>query len=61
MCNAPGNQLGMQAFADGTGGFYMLWIDKRNSNVSGLGTAIYAQHLNAAGVLLLAPNGLRLF
>ncbi|MCI1185895.1 T9SS type A sorting domain-containing protein [Hymenobacter sp. DH14] len=59
--NAPGNQFGVQAVADGAGGSFVVWIDKRNGNNSGLGTGIYAQHLNAAGVPLLAANGKRLF
>ena len=61
VCNAPGNQFGVQAVADGAGGSFVLWIDKRNGNNTGLGTGIYAQHLNAAGVPLLAANGKRLF
>ena len=61
VCNAAGNQVGVQAVADGAGGSYVVWIDKRNGNNSGLGTGIYAQHLNAAGVPLLASNGKRLF
>ncbi|WP_310391748.1 T9SS type A sorting domain-containing protein [Hymenobacter sp.] len=60
-CNAPGNQFGVQAFADGTGGAYSVWIDKRAGNNAGPGTALYAQHLTAAGVPLLAANGQRLF
>lgn len=61
VCNAPGNQFGVQALADGTGGSYVLWIDKRNGNNTGLGTGIYAQHLTASGTTLLPTNGLRLF
>ena len=61
VCNAPGNQFGVQAVPDGAGGSFVLWIDKRNGNNSGLGTGIYAQHLNAAGMPLLAANGKRLF
>lgn len=61
VCNAAGNQFGVQAFADGAGGSYSVWIDKRNGNNSGLGTGIYAQHLDAAGVALLPANGQRLF
>ena len=61
VCNAPGVQFGVQAFADGVGGAYQVWIDKRGGNNSGPGTALYAQHLNAAGVPLLPANGLRLF
>jgi hypothetical protein len=59
--NAANTQQGVQAFADGTGGSYVVWIDKRNGNNTGAGTGIYAQHLNAAGVPLLTANGLRLF
>jgi hypothetical protein len=61
VCNATGNQFGVQAFADGAGGSYSVWIDKRNGNSAGLGTGIYAQHLNAAGLPLLPANGQRLF
>ena len=61
VCNAPGVQFGVQAFADGAGGAYQVWIDKRGGNNSGPGTAIFAQHLSAAGVPQLAANGLRLF
>ena len=61
VCNAPGGQFGVQAFADGTGGAYSVWIDKRAGNNSGPGTALYAQHLDAAGTALMPANGLRLF
>ncbi|MDO7853475.1 T9SS type A sorting domain-containing protein [Hymenobacter convexus] len=61
VCNATNNQFGVQAFADGSGGSYSVWIDKRNGNNAGLGTAIYAQHLDAAGGPLLPANGKRLF
>ncbi|MDQ2772913.1 MAG: T9SS type A sorting domain-containing protein [Bacteroidota bacterium] len=60
MCNAPGVQFGVQAFADGAGGAYSVWIDKRGGNNSGPGTALYAQHLDANGTTLLPANGLRL-
>ena len=61
ICNAPNQQFGVQAFADGAGGAFQVWIDKRAGNNSGAGTAIFAQRLNAAGLPLLAANGLRLF
>jgi len=61
VCNAPGVQAGVQAFADGAGGAYTVWMDKRAGNNSGPGTALYAQHLDAAGTALLPANGLRLF
>lgn len=61
VCNAPGVQAKVQAVADGAGGSFVAWVDKRGGNTSGPGTALYMQHLNAAGVPLLAANGLRLF
>ncbi|MBF9220799.1 T9SS type A sorting domain-containing protein [Hymenobacter ruricola] len=61
VCNAAGNQLAVQAFADGAGGSFSVWIDQRNGNRTGLGTGIYAQHLDANGNALLPVNGLRLF
>ncbi len=60
MCNAPGVQFGVQAFADGTGGAYSVWIDKRAGSNGGPGTALYAQHLDANGTAQLPANGLRL-
>ncbi|MET4073451.1 T9SS type A sorting domain-containing protein [Hymenobacter sp. UYCo722] len=61
VCSAPGVQVGVEAFADGAGGAYSVWIDKRGGNNSGPGTALYAQHLDANGTALLPANGLRLF
>lgn len=61
ICNASGVQFGVKAFADGAGGAHSVWIDKCAGNNSGPGPALYAQHLNAAGVSQLGPNGLRLF
>ena len=61
VCNAPGAQFGVQAVADGAGGSFVAWIDKRGGNNTGPGTALYAQHLDANGTALLTANGLRLF
>jgi len=61
VCSATGNQLGVQAFADGAGGSYAVWIDRRGGSQSGPGAALYLQRLDAAGTPLLAANGLRLF
>jgi hypothetical protein len=61
VCNAPGSQAGVQAFADGAGGAYIVWIDKRAGTASGAGTALVTQHLDAAGVPQLPGNGLLLF
>lgn len=61
VCNAPGNQFGVEAFADGTGGSYVAWIDKCGGNNTGPGTALHLQHLDAAGAPLLVANGQRLF
>lgn len=39
ICNASGVQFGVKAFADGAGGAYSVWIDKRAGNNSGPGPA----------------------
>lgn len=61
VCNATGNQVGVQAFADGAGGAYSVWIDRRAGDGSGAGTAIFAQRLDAAGTRQWGTTGLRLF
>ena len=61
VCNATGNQLGVQAVADGADGSFVTWIDKRGGNNAGPGTGIYLQHLDAQGVPQLAANGTRLY
>jgi len=60
LCNASGVQFSVQAFADGTGGAYSVWIDKHAGNIGGPGTALYAQHLDQAGTALLPANGVAL-
>lgn len=59
-CNTPGNQVGVQAVADGAGGSFVVWIDRRGGSNAGSGTALYAQHFNDQGVPQLAANGTRL-
>ena len=54
ICNASGAQSSVVALADGNGGTYSLWIDKRNGNA---GTAVYGQHMDSLGVPLWAVNG----
>jgi hypothetical protein len=60
VCNTTGNQVGVQAVADGAGGSFVVWIDRRGGNNTGSGTALYAQRYNAEGVPQLAANGTRL-
>ncbi len=55
VCNAPNEQKGVQAFADGADGSYVYWLDKRGGTA--VGTAIYGQHLSAAGVAQWPANG----
>jgi len=54
VCDAAGSQISISAFADGSGGSYSFWIDKRNGAA---GTAIYGQHLDSLGVPQWAANG----
>ena len=60
VCGAASDQTGVQAFADGAGGAFAVWIDERGRPTASLGAAIYAQHLNEAGVAQLATDGKRL-
>ena len=53
-------QFSVQAFADGMGGAYFVWINKRAGNIGAPGTALYAQHLDQAGTALLPANGVAL-
>jgi hypothetical protein len=47
------------AIADGAGGAYIAWIDYRD-DIDGILGEIYMQHINAAGELLWALNGIRI-
>lgn len=57
VCGAPSDQTSVQAFADGAGGAFAVWIDERGRQTAGVGAALYAQHLSEAGVAQLATNG----
>lgn len=54
--NATGDQFDQKIIPDGTGGAIITWMDRR----SGPHTDIYAQHLQASGVVDAAwpPNGI---
>ncbi len=53
VCTAAGTQQTTRIVADGAGGAILVWQDDR----TGLGTDIYAQHLDAAGSRSLAADG----
>jgi hypothetical protein len=57
VCNAPGAQTQVNAFADGSSGSFVVWTDKRDG--SG-GSAVYGQHLDSLGTPLWGTNGLLL-
>ena len=59
VCNAPGDQRYVQAHPDGANGSYAFWADKRGGTT--VGTAIYAQHLDAAGTPQWPANGKPLY
>jgi hypothetical protein len=46
ICNATGAQTQVSAFADGTGGSFAVWTDKRDGTG---GSALYGQHLDSLG------------
>jgi hypothetical protein len=56
LCTAPGSQVGPSIAADGVGGAFVTWQDRR----SAFGAGVYAQHVNGAGDLApgWTPDGL---
>ena len=52
ICTAAGNQLNPQIISDSSGGAIITWQDNRNGNYD-----IYAQRVNASGVVQWAENG----
>ncbi len=55
VCNAPGEQKAVRAFADGAGGSHVFWIDERGGTA--VGTAIYWQQVGTTGQLRWPANG----
>jgi len=56
VCTAAGNQTNPAISADGAGGCFLSWADTR----SGTSTDLYAQHVDANGIALWAPDGIPL-
>jgi hypothetical protein len=54
ICNAANGQAKVQAFSDGSTGWYALWLDDR---LDGTTTAVYGQHMDEAGQATWTPNG----
>lgn len=54
VCNASGDQFAEQAFPDGSGGLYVLWLDDRVASDS---TDIYGQHYDVNGNKLWEDQG----
>ena len=57
LCNAPGDQMTPTIVPDGVGGAIVTWEDFRDLV---LGSSIYAQRVDASGVVQWAPNGVAL-
>jgi hypothetical protein len=58
VCNAANEQSTPAIIADGQGGAYFAWEDKRNASPqNGYGRDIYAQHLGSSGEELWNHNG----
>jgi hypothetical protein len=55
LCTATGNQMGPQVSSDSAGGAIVAWYDYRSGNYD-----IYAQRVNAAGIVQWTANGLAL-
>lgn len=56
ICNVPGDQLNPAILADGAGGAVIVWQDFRN----GVDFNLFAQRVNAAGVIQWGLNGIPL-
>jgi len=56
MCTATGWQMAPAILSDGTGGAIVTWMDGRG----GITMDVYAQRVNAAGVLQWTPDGVPL-
>ncbi|MCC6653035.1 MAG: hypothetical protein IT348_17910 [Candidatus Eisenbacteria bacterium] len=56
LCTAPWDQTEPVICSDGAGGAIVSWLDRRNSNFHD----IYAQRINAAGVVQWTANGVPL-
>jgi hypothetical protein len=54
-CKAPGSQGNPQIISDGAGGLIAVWQDERYGAAD-----IYAQRLNASGVPMWSPGGVRI-
>jgi hypothetical protein len=54
ICTAADNQYSPQIIADDSGGAYITWYDRR----SGVDNDIYAQHINASGIIQWSADGL---
>jgi hypothetical protein len=58
VCTASADQTQPQLITDNSGGAIIVWTDARNSGVTS--TDIYAQRINASGVVQWAANGVLL-
>ncbi|MBP8824478.1 MAG: T9SS type A sorting domain-containing protein [Flavobacteriales bacterium] len=54
VCIAPNDQTSLRAFADGNGGWYAFWLDKRTDGLLG---EVYGQHFDADGYAQWTANG----
>jgi hypothetical protein len=54
LCSAPGSQIALRIAADGSGGFYALWLDGREGELD-----LFAQHIHSTGVVMpgWTPDG----
>ncbi|MFX1457616.1 MAG: hypothetical protein ACFFDB_19800 [Promethearchaeota archaeon] len=52
ICTAVGDKAHIQLLSDGNGGAFIVWADRRNSNLD-----IFAQHINSEGIGQWTNNG----
>ncbi|MBL0308861.1 MAG: hypothetical protein IPP77_04035 [Bacteroidetes bacterium] len=54
LCNATGNQTNIQVLDDGSGGYFVFWLDNR---LDAGKKQVYAQHLDQDGLAQWAADG----
>jgi len=57
VCSAPGYQIGPELVSDGSDGAIAAWGDHRNDPMPTLKGDVYAQRVNASGVVQWIPGG----
>ena len=61
ICEAPRTQENAVLISDGSGGAIITWQDERDVSVSPTNVDVYAQHINASGLVQWASGGMGIY